>query len=306
MRFHDLDLNLLVALDALLAECNTMRAGQRLNLSQSATSSALSRLRAHFDDPLLVQVGRNLVPTPRALELGPEIRAILMQIERRILTKTEFDPAQSDRHCRIMASDYSSMTALGQGLARASAEAPNMRFEILPPGDSPAQTIERGDADLLVMPAPFTAPSHPSEPYFTDRYVCIASADHPEIGEAIGFEQFLSLPHAVVRFAGGRQSTFEDWFLERFGQARTIELVTSSYAALPYFIAGSRRVATIHKRQAMIAQQNLALKLLEPPIEIPPVQMMLQWHRMNDADAALHWLRQTLVEEEKAREELLF
>ena len=299
MRFHDLDLNLLVALDALLAERNTLRAGKKLHLSQSAASSALARLRLHFNDELLMQVGRNMVPTQRALELEPVIRSILMQIENRVLTKAEFVPHTSDRRFRIMASDYVSMVALGRGLAAISHAAPQMSFEIVAMDNSPALTLERGDVDLLIMPDLFTSPDHPRDVYFSDRYVCIVDEKNSEVGSSIPFDQYLALPHAIVRFSNGRQSTFEDWFLERYGQARNIEFITATYAALPYFVAGSRRIATVHKRHAQIVRQILPLRIIPAPVDIPSINEVIQWHRMNDGDDALIWLRQQLIAQGK-------
>ncbi len=298
MRFHDLDLNLLVALDTLLVERNTLRAGQKLNLSQSAASSALARLRDHFKDPLLVQVGRNLVPTPRALELAPVIRSILMQIEGRVLTKSEFNPATSTRNFRIVASDYAAMVALGRGLTAVSRLAPNMRFEISPVNTGPAIALERGDVDLLIMPDVFTSQDHPRVTYFSDRYVCIVSSDHPEVGATLPFDQYLALPHAIVRFSNGQQSTFEDWFVERYGHARIIELVTGTHASLPYFVAQSRRIATVHERHALMVSRTLPLKIVPAPLDIPRINEVIQWHRMNDGDEALAWLRQCLIETE--------
>lgn len=295
MRFKGLDLNLIVVLDRLLAEQNVSRASDQLNLSQSATSAALARLRDYFGDELLTQIGRRMVPTPRGLELAPAVRAVLMQIDASLLNRETFDPAQSSRSFRIMASDYVSLVALRHGLARISAVAPGMTFAVIPGDETPARMLERGEIDLLIMPDRYISDAHPSVEYFHDRYVCIADPAFLGDSETLTFETFLARPHAVVRFAQQRQLTFEDWFMERYGQARRIELITSSYASLPYYVAGSRRLATLHERHATLAAPMLGLAIIACPVEIPPIREVIQWHSTMDGDEALAWVRSMLT-----------
>jgi LysR family nod box-dependent transcriptional activator len=299
MRFKGLDLNLMVVLDRLLAEQNVSRAADALNLSQSATSAALARLRGHFGDELLTQMGRRMLPTPRGLELASAVRAILMRIDSEVLNREAFDPATSTRSFRIMASDYVSLVALRHGLARVAAAAPGMNFDILPAGDAPARELERGEIDLLIMPDRYVSQEHPFESYFSDSYVCILDPALVDSVSDFKFETYLSLPHAVVRFSQGRQLTFEDWFLERYGHARRIELVTSSYASLPYFVAGTRRIATIHERHALLVAEMLGLLIRPCPIDIPTIQEVIQWHSTKSGDEALAWVRNSLIEQVK-------
>ena len=128
MRFNKLDLNQLVVLDALLSERSVTRAAQRLFLSQSATSSAMARLREYFDDELLVQVGKAMVLTPRAEGLRRPVREVLRQIQAITNDSPEFDPATSDRKIVVETSDYVISVFLGEVLRRASVEAPHMKF----------------------------------------------------------------------------------------------------------------------------------------------------------------------------------
>jgi LysR family nod box-dependent transcriptional activator len=293
VRFKGLDINLIVVLDSLLAEQSVSRASESLNLSQSATSAALTRLRQYFGDELLTQIGRRMVPTARGLELAPAIRSVLMHVDASVLNRETFDPAASSRSFRIMASDYVSLVALRHGLSVISAQAPEMTFSVLPGEESPARILERGEVDLLIMPDRYVSEHHPTVEYFRDRYVCIvdpAFLKEPQLT----FDEFLSRPHAAVRFSRQRQLTFEDWFLERYGQARKIELVTSSYASLPYFVAGTRRVATLHERHARLAAPMLGLKIVPSPVEIPPISEVIQWHSTNNGDEALAWVRDQL------------
>ena len=146
MRFNRLDLNLLVALDALLVERSITKAAERLNLSPSATSNALSRLREYFDDELLVQVGRRMEPTPRAQGLQDAVRDVLVRVDSAIAIQPNFDPATSDRVFRIFVSDYTQMVLLPHVLTLADAARCTARFEFLPQVSNPVSELERGEA----------------------------------------------------------------------------------------------------------------------------------------------------------------
>jgi LysR family transcriptional regulator, nod-box dependent transcriptional activator len=295
VRFHGLDLNLLVVLDRLLIDRNVSRASERLNLSQPATSGALARLREHLGDELLVQAGRSLVLTPRAQALAPAVRAILVQIENKLLSKSVFDPAASDRHFRIIASDYACLVALRYGLAAISRVSPGMRFDILPFSDEPFNGLERGEADLLIFPEPYLSSDHPSELLFEDAYVCVVDKANKRIGNSLTFEEYLAGPHAIVRFSMTRQPALEDWFVRHYGHVRAIEVITSNHATLPFFVVGTDRIATLHERHCRLVANYLPLRVLPVPVEIPPIKEMIQWHAVNDGDEALAWVRQMLI-----------
>ena len=132
MHFQKLDLNLLVALDALIEERSVSRAADRLNLSQSAMSSALSRLREYFGDELLVPVGRRMEPTALALNLAPAIREILQRIRVTIQARPSFDPATAERRFRVMTSDYLVEVLLADVLRELADTAPGIQMQILP------------------------------------------------------------------------------------------------------------------------------------------------------------------------------
>jgi len=296
MRFRGLDLNLLVALDALLAEANVSKAGRRLGLSQSATSNALQRLRQHFRDDLLVQIGRSMALTPLANALSPSVRAVLMQIEGQLMSRPKFNAETSARHVKIMASDYVAMVALRYGLSAIGRQAPRMRFEVIPVSEQPARSIEHGEVDLLIMPDVYVSPAHPKEVYFTDRYVCIADVNNRYVGSRLKFDEYLALRHVVVRFASGRQPTFEERFVERHSQSRNVDVMVPSFSAAPFFVAGTDRIATVHERHALLVAASLGLRIVALPAKIPPVVEVIQWHLMNNGDDALAWVRSTLLQ----------
>ena len=295
MRFKGLDLNLLVALDCLLAERNVSRAAEKLCLSQSATSGALTRLREYFGDDLLVQLGRSMVMTPRAAELAPAVRKVLLQIEGTVIQRPEFDPATVRREIRIIASDYMITVALSDAIRSVKEEAPGLSFVLLAPGEAPIDMLERGEVEFVAMPDIYLSPDHPSVPLFSDDYRAIVWSGNTTVrGDALSLEEFLRMPHVVVNYTPTRPA-FENWFTQRFGNERNIEVQTSSYSSLAFLLVGTQRIALMHRKLAETYATMLPLKLIPPPVEIPAVNEALQWHVYNDNDECLIWLRNRLI-----------
>jgi LysR family nod box-dependent transcriptional activator len=200
MHFRGLDLNLLVALDALITEKSISRTGEKIHLSQPATSGALARLREYFKDDLLVPVGRKMVLTPLAEELAEPVRQLLLQTDAIIHRDPAFTPAASDRTFRLVMSDYVVATLMSQAVPEIQRQAPQIRVQVLVPGTR-TDWIERGDADLMIMPQQYLSPKHPSEPLFEDDFVCIAWAGNTAIqGHSISLRDYLRFGHVVVRF----------------------------------------------------------------------------------------------------------
>ena len=173
MHFNKLDLNLLVALDALLIEGSISRAAARVHLSQSAMSNALARLRAYFEDDLLVQVGRTLELTPRAKALKEAVRDVLMRVDSAIAAEPQFDPSRSDRTFQLLVSDYTTVTLMPHLLALARRQSSTVRFQLCRCRTGPAAArAGRGEADMMVIPRNYCSPDHPVEPLFEEEYVC--------------------------------------------------------------------------------------------------------------------------------------
>lgn len=294
MNFNRLDLNLLVALDALLTEKNITRASERMHLSQSAMSGALARLREYFKDELLVQVGRRMVATPLGESLATPVREILLKVETTVQTRPEFDPATSDRHFRLLMSDYASTVLMTPALSRLQRLAPRLTFELLPYSEWQWESLERGEVDFLIMPTQYLRSGHPAEIVFEDSYTCVAWSENELVGPTLTLDEYLRLGHVVVRFGQQRVPAHDEWFFNRFGHARRIEIVTTSFNSIPQLVVGTTRIATIHKRLAGFYAQYLPLKLVAPPIEIPVLSEAIVWHRYRDLDPGNIWLRQML------------
>ena len=296
MRFKKLDLNLLVALDVLLAELSITRAARRLNLSQSATSGVLARLRDYFDDEILVRVGRAMVATPLAESLAAPVRNVLLQIQSTIETKPGFDPATSARHFTVIASDYPAAVILAHCARELKRRAPNVTIEIIAPSESNAELLDRAEVDLLIMPTKYLAADHPTEQLYTDTYTCVICDSNTAVGDSISLEQYMAMGHVSANFGATRQSSFEEWFLTSTGLTRRIEVSTSSFSTMPQFVIDTDRVATMHSRLARVFAGYYPLRLLPPPMPIPLLTMHMQWHKSMDKDLSHVWLRALLRE----------
>lgn len=295
MRFHRLDLNLLVALDALLTERSVSLAAERLCLSQSATSSALARLRDYFGDEVMVVRGRQMVLTARAEELIEPVRAVLDQIQKTIAVTPVFDPVTSDRQIRMMASDYVTDVLLCDVLRGLETSAPNMRVDILPMQDAPHEMIERQQVDLLVTLDYAMSPDHPSQILFEDDHVVIGWDQNPAMHEEITRQRYFELGHVVARFGKSRVPAFEGAFMRRMKQTRRVEVVAPSFLSLGGLVIGTNRIATVHRRMAVKMASYTPLILRELPFMVPPIREAVQWHIANSNDAPLRWFVEQIV-----------
>lgn len=294
MRFHGLDLNLLVYLDALLEEESVSKAAARVFLSQSAMSDALNRVRHHFQDELLVQIGKKMTPTPLAESLKQPLRNILLQVESIASSTVQFDPAKSKHKLTVMATDYVSDVLLDKVIVNMYRQTPGMEIELKNLTSSFVHDFERGQIDLLIAPESYASQSHPSEPLFEDQFTCVVWSGNKAIGKKLSFEQYKDAGHICVNMGDWRVPTHEEWVLKRYGNVRKIEVVVPSFGRAIQLIAGTNRIVTCHVCHAKLYQKTYSLRLLKPPFAIPPQKLSMQWHKYKDSDPALLWFRSVL------------
>lgn len=294
MRFKGLDLNLLVVLDALLSTRNVSLAGDRLNLSQSATSGALARLREYFDDQLLVQKGRKMVPTDLGASLQAQVRSALLQIEGTIITRPGFDPTQEEREIKIIASDYVSAVWLAPVLNDLSRKAPRLRFDVSPPNVDPIHALDTGAVDLLLMPEKYLSNDHPSTRCFEDVYCVIACQKNRRIDDTLDIEGFYDMGHVDAVFPTIVPG-YGDWFMRQSGRERRIEIRAGGFTSIPHFVVGTDRIAVVHRRLAERFAVHLPLRILESPVAIPKIVESLQWHRHAEENDCLTWVQQQIL-----------
>lgn len=292
MRFHKLDLNLLVALDALLTYQNVTRAAERMCLSQSAMSGCLARLRVHFDDELVVQVGRRMMLTPRASEIAKPLRELLVRTETLINAKPSFDPRNSNRSFVVVSSDYAAQMLMVKSLQRSAQEAPGIKVTLDRLTEDSVENFRKGENDLLLIADQFAVEGYDREEIFEDEYVCVACSANKKIGHAISIEQYLATPHVIVPF--GKLNTLDGLYLDSLGYKRTIAVATSSFIQVPLFVIGTDRIATVQSRVAKQYAQYLPLRILPLPIKFPVIREVLQCQPHLGADPAVHWFRKLL------------
>lgn len=292
MRLDRFDLNLLVALDTLVEERSVTAAAHRLHLTQSAMSGALARLRLAFDDPLLVRHGRGMVPTPAALALAPRVKDMLGRLRQLIEPEQPFDPATSARTFRIVASDYISTVLLAPQIRRLEAQAPQVQVEITLPSESAARMLSNGELDLLLTPEEFVERDHPSVLLFEERHVVVGCAANEALRDGVTQAQFASASHVAVRIDG--RNTYIENELARLGVARRIEVYAPSFMQVPWLIPGTRRIALMHERLARLVSPLLGLVICEPPVHLPAMREMMQFHSARRDDQGLQWLMDEL------------
>ena len=295
MRFHKLDLNLLVALDVLLKERSVSRAAEVLNLSASAMSNSLARLRQYFDDELLVQIGRKMEITPRAQNLQEAVRDVLLRIDSTIATQPAFEPDRSDRSFRIFASDYTQIVLAPAMLGLAAKARATVRFEFMPQVRAPHRDLERGEADLLIIPSGFMSPDHPREVLYQEEFVCMVWRDGALAKGDLTFERYVGAEHVVMQ-PGGMDTAFEAWFLKRYGVTRRVAVSTYSFVTLPAMLVGTDRVATVHARVARRFVNVWPLEIRPTPMPFDRMEQSMQWHKFRTNDPGLAWLRGLFLE----------
>ncbi len=295
IKLANLDMNLLVSLDALLQERSVSRAAERLGLSQPSLSASLARLRRHFRDDLLARVGNRYELTPLAAQLAEQTTSALAAVARVFASEPDFDPATSEREFTVLISDYA-ITVLGPPLAGLLQQAPHVRLRLhqLPVSavDDAAQALR--DVDAMVLPHGFLS-DLPSRQLFTDQWVCIVAAGHSAIGEKLTMADLERLP-MVVTYQTPTAYTPAGKQLSILGVQPPVQLVTETFLALPFLVAASNGVALIQERLARQLTPAVPIRVLPCPFDVAPLMEALWWHPMYNRDAGHRWLLQLFTE----------
>ena len=289
-------MNLLVVLNALIDERSVSRAARRLHLTQPAVSNALSRLRQHFEDDLLIRSGQQMIPTPLAESLRSPVRDALLQIQSIAEARPDFDAAVAEHAFTIVASDYIAATFLPVAVRRLEPVAPGIRIEVAPVSERNMERFDRGEVDLLIFPEEFEGSPYLSSPLFVDRFTCIAWSENDGVHAPMSLEDYLSLTHVVAEFDDSRTLVpFDAVHLHQQGYERRIAAVTFSFTLLPHLVVGTSHIATVQARLATLAEASMPLKVVAPPIDFPAIPERMHWHRNRDRDLANMWLREFLT-----------
>jgi DNA-binding transcriptional LysR family regulator len=292
------DLNLLRVLDALLREHSTVKAGERLGLSQPAVSGALGRLRAALNDQLFFRSGQKLAPTEFALALETPLREILTRVEELIQNPADFDPAQAVNRFRISGSDFFAEMLMPNLAERLGALAPSISVHLvdLVP-DNRVEALQRYEVDFALIPDTPLPDWAEGQSMFRSSFSIIARKAHPDLvdariasGAIMPLDLFCELGH-VLFSPEGKPSGMADHALARVGRERRVKMTLPVFSGVYRAVAGSDLIALLPTALAHRVAASVGLDVFQPPIAMDPAHLVLIWHRRYSASPAHVWLR---------------
>jgi DNA-binding transcriptional LysR family regulator len=292
----DLNLNLLLALDALLAEANVTRASERLGVTQPTMSRSLKKLREQLGDELLVRSGRGLVRTPRAERIHAALRHGLQSLRRALAEDEAFVPARASTVFRVAANDVAGVRVLPATMAYLREHAPRVAVNVMPLdyADLLAQ-FEFGALDLALGVIATDAPGLKRRLLLRDGWACLTRRDHPHLGGPLDLPTYLRLSHALCSPQGEGSGVVDD-ALASLGRARRVTLRSRYFIAAALAVRQTDLVLTMPRRGAERLAEMLGLQVHAPPaaLTLPPVEFVAVWHERMDDAPAHRWFRQAL------------
>lgn len=290
---RNIDLNLLVAFDALYDARNVTRAADRLALTQPTVSGMLARLRDLFADPLFVRTQHGVIPTPIADDLAEPIKALLTDVEA-LITPVDFDPASTTMTISISANDYMQHSLIVPLIRNLRKSAPGIKLAILPAEITDlADKMARGTIDLAVTIPEFVGPNLPRNLLYTERYVCAARKGHPLNDKKLTLDDFCRFDHVIVSPTGGSFEGPADRVLSELGASRTVSVSLPSFHVLLETIRTGDFLALVPER--LLYGKMAGLKLFNPPITVPDFDVIATWHQRVGRNPAHRWLRSRLT-----------
>ncbi|AKU94171.1 Transcriptional regulator [Labilithrix luteola] len=304
VHLEGLDLNLLVALRALLTERHVTRAAARIGLTQPAMSHALARLRQLLGDPLLVRTASGMQPTPRAEAMRIPLDRALEELERVIARPAPFDPKTAKRQFTLATSDYVELTLFPRLVARLRAEAPGVDVRVLHLVERATGPLSEGRLDLAfglteVLVGPAAANGIRAQRIFDEKFVCVVRNGHPVVKRKLTLEDFVRLPHALVSLSGDPTGVVDE-ALAKIGKTRRVAVTVPHFLVAPHVVQDTDLVLTLAERVARMFSPMLGLAQFAPPLPIPGFAMSMVWHERMHSDSAHAWLRKVVKEEAKA------
>jgi len=289
------DLNLLMHFDALMTSNSVSQAGELLGISQPAMSSALSRLRYLFGDPLLQRQGNRWIPTARALELHRSFQPMLQTWRRSTSRDVTFDPATSQRVFNVCASDYLQLAVFPRVLPAVQAHGPGIGLRCLPPKLSGAlEMLAENYVELYIGHYPDPPDNLRARFLFEEACTCVVRKDHPALEGAWNLDTYLRYDHINVSGYANYFNVQVDAALRSQGVQRNVAVLLSSYMATSFVVAQTDMIATLPVSVASQLQGVAGIELLPAPLPLPPLSVSLYWHERYQSDDAHAWLRQRM------------
>lgn len=291
MQFRNLDLNLLVALDALLTERSVTRAGERIFRTQPAMSGILSRLRTYFNDELLIRVGNTIETTPLAEQLRDPIREFLSVAHYISELKPSLEPVDLEHMFVLAMSDYSADFIVPGMLSILAREAPKVRLRLRTMDYDYWTSMENRETDLVLLPKEHIISSAMTEELLTDRWVCIGDADRYSPIDNLTSKMFSQAQFVTVNYSHGRtQTTFERQFMDA-GLNWCPVITVPYFQMLPRLVSGSDYLAVVHERTALRDARAHNLKIFEMPINLDSLSLYLCMHERSNHSRPHQWLK---------------
>ncbi len=298
MQLRQIDANLILALHALLCEGNVTRAARSIGLGQSSMSHALARLRAHFGDRLLVQVGRNMALTDRARALMEPVDQAVLQLERVFARTEKFDPMTSQRIFRVAATDNVEFYLLPQLVASLEKEAPHVELRLHHPTADWIAALQSGHLDLQLGSISNLATGLSREDLTEERFTCVVRKDHPTAPRDVSLGQYAELRHLVVSPTPAHGTAVEshiDEILAQHDAQRRIALTVPHFLVAPYVIASSDLAWTAPERLVAPFISSLSLRVVDLPIQLGTSRIAQVWAERSHADEGHKWLRSVIA-----------
>jgi DNA-binding transcriptional LysR family regulator len=289
-----LDLNLLVAFDALLTERSVTRAAARLGLGQSAMSHNLGRLRTLFGDELLTRGAEGMRPTPRALALADPVRVTLAQIQAAVLQREAFDPSTAERTFRVGLADSIEVAVIPGLLARLRTLAPSVSLRLRSINRiSILEELDTGKLDLGIGVFDLGQIHHKRRALYSDSFLCLFNPAQLNFTAPISIDDYLSVPHVLTSLTDDAHGAVDE-ALAKHKLKRTIALTTPGFLAVPFVVRRAPVITTMPSRLARYFAEAFGLATSPAPIELPTFTISLLWHASFDHDPGHVWLRQTV------------
>ena len=286
-----INLNLVVALDALLSEANVTRAAERVGVTQSAMSHSLRQLRELLGDALLIRGRGGMVRTPRAEQLAAPLHRGLLELRRALANEPVFEPRTATRRFTLATGDYFAAALLPELLGMLGREAPGVDLvvrHLIP--DQVASLMESGEVDLCVAAFPPPSPGLRQQKLFTEDFVCVVREGHPAVRKGLDLETYLRLPHVLISPRGEGAGTV-DIALAALGHTRRIALRLPYFLTAPLVVVHSDHVLTAPRRLVETFTGAWPLQVLPPPVELRSFDVVQVWHERFNDDPAHRWLR---------------
>ncbi len=294
VRLADLDLNLLVTLDALIVEQSARRAAARLGVTQSAVSHALRRLRQSLGDPLLIRTPRGMVPTARAERLAGPLRRWLAELDVTLRDETPFDPRKAQRAFSLSAADATASVVLPALMRHLAAHAPGLELLVYAPAARAFEALESGALDLALGVFPEAPAPYRRQALYKQKFVCLLRQGHPATRRPFTLARYLELSHVSVAPTGTPTNVVDD-ALAALGHRRHVALVVSHFLVAPAVVAETDLALLVPERIGRHFAARLPLDVLPPPIALEGFTVAQLWHERSHRDPAHAWLRQALV-----------